>query len=151
LYHTSSDKKVGLNAPSPPVQFLGGSSDDPALAIGTAKELIETTCKTILEERGIPFGAEDDLPRLVKETRKALGLVPDDIPDSAKGADTIRRLLNNLGNIANSLAELRNLYGTGHGKSAKSRGLTPRHARLAVGAASTIAIFLFDTHKERTI
>ena len=28
---------------------------DPALAIGTAKELIETCCKTILEERGEPF------------------------------------------------------------------------------------------------
>lgn len=28
--------------------------EDPALAVGTAKELIETVCKTIMEERGKP-------------------------------------------------------------------------------------------------
>lgn len=63
----------------------------------------------------------------------------------------IRRLLSNLGNIAQGLGELRNLYGTGHGKHGKSKGLNPRHARLAVGAASTLALFLFETHQERTI
>jgi hypothetical protein len=125
--------------------------DDPGLAIGTAKELIETTCKTILEERHVSFGTSDDLPKLVKETRKVLGLVPDSIPDSAKGAEIIRRLLSNLGNIAQGLDELRNLYGTGHGKTGKSKGLSPRHARLAVGAASTLIMFLFDTHQERNI
>jgi hypothetical protein len=46
--------------------------DDPGLAIGTAKELVETTCKTILEERGIKFDENADIPNLVKETEKAL-------------------------------------------------------------------------------
>jgi hypothetical protein len=124
--------------------------DDPGLAIGTAKELLETTCKTILDERGVDFSASDDLPKLVKETRKALDLVPDNIPDAAKGADVIRRLLSNLGAVAQGLGELRNLYGTGHGKSGRSRGLGPRHARLAVGAASTLATFLLETHQERS-
>ncbi|MGF6607806.1 hypothetical protein OKW45_002706 [Paraburkholderia sp. WSM4175] len=34
---------------------------DPALAIGTAKELIETCCKTLLTKRGIEFSKSDDL------------------------------------------------------------------------------------------
>lgn len=123
--------------------------DDPGLAIGTAKELVETTCKTILEERGIPFCEKDDIAKLLKDTRKALGLIPDNIPNSKKGSDIIRRLLSNLGNIAQGLGELRNLYGTGHGKTGKSKGLSDRHARLAVGSASTLAAFLFETHKER--
>jgi hypothetical protein len=125
--------------------------DDPGLAIGTAKELVETTCKTILEERGIQFDDDADITKLVKETRKSLGLIPDAIPNSAKGAEMIRRLLSNLGSIAQGLGELRNLYGTGHGKHGKTKGLNPRHARLAVGAASTLALFLFETHQERTI
>jgi len=125
--------------------------DDPGLAIGTAKELIETTCKTILEERGIQFNENDDISNLIKETRKSFGLIPDNIPNFAKGSEIIRRLLGNLGNIAQGLGELRNLYGTGHGKHGKSKGLSPRHARLAVGAASTLALFLFETHQERTI
>jgi hypothetical protein len=143
---------TGLDAPGlhRQIERLKGSvDDDPDLAIGTAKELIETTCKTILEERGIPFEESDDISKLVKETRKVLGLVPDNIPEAAKGAETIRRLLNNLGNLVQGLAELRNLYGTGHGKAGKSKGLLPRHARLAVGAASTLVTFLFDTHKGR--
>lgn len=125
--------------------------DDPSLAIGTAKELVETTCKTILDERGVTYLKNDDLPELVKKARKALALVPDNIPNSVKGAETIRRLLGSLGAVAQGLGELRNLYGTGHGKSGKTKGLTSRHARLAVGAASTLATFLFETHQERNI
>lgn len=125
--------------------------DDPGLAIGTAKELLETTCKTILEEREVAFGDNEDLSKLVKDTRKALGLVPESIPHAAKGADVIRRMLSNLGTVAQGIAELRNLYGTGHGKGGRSRGLTSRHARLAAGAASTLAIFLLETHQERSI
>lgn len=121
---------------------------DPSLAIGTAKELIETCCKTILAERGTTISKSPDISNLTKDTLKALKLVPDGIPESARGSDVIKRLLNNLGTIGNSLAELRGLYGTGHGKDGKFEGLTPRHAKLAVGAASTLANFLFDTHKE---
>jgi len=125
--------------------------DDPGLAIGTAKELLETTCKTILEERGIQIDENPDIAKLVKETRRSLGLIPDTIPNSAKGAEIIRRLLSNLGNIAQGLGELRNLYGTGHGKHGRARGLNPRHARLAVGAAATLAMFLLETHQDRAI
>ena len=121
---------------------------DPDLAIGTAKELVETTCKTILSEGGVAYNGLD-LMALVKETRKVLQLTPDDIPDTAKAATTIKRMLNNLGTITQGLAELRNSYGTGHGKEGRKSGLQPRHARLAVGAATTLAAFLLETHEMR--
>ncbi|WP_354328249.1 abortive infection family protein [Variovorax atrisoli] len=44
---------------------------------------------------------------------------------------------------------MRNHYGKGHGKAAGAKGLQPRHAKLAVGAASTLAVFLAETHNER--
>ena len=121
---------------------------DPALAIGTAKELIETCCKTILAERDKSLPGKPDIPELTKATLKELRLVPDGIEDSARGSDILKRLLQNLGTIGNNLAELRGLYGTGHGKHAHTEALTSRHAKLAVGAASTLATFLFDTHRE---
>lgn len=121
---------------------------DPSLSIGTAKELIETCCKTILAERGVPVTGTPDIPTLTKQTLKELKLVPEGIPDAARGSDVIRRVLSNLGAIGNGLAELRGLYGTGHGRHGKALGLTPRHAKLAVGAATTLAAFLFETHKE---
>ena len=123
--------------------------NDPTLAIGTAKELVETCCKTILQARNISFGRSADLPELIKATVKVLELAPDNIPDSNKAADTIKRLLNNLATITQGIAELRNQYGTGHGKVAGSKGLGPRHAKLAVGAASTLAVFLAETHNEK--
>jgi hypothetical protein len=123
--------------------------DDPGLAIGTAKELLESCAKTILAERSIQAPKDATLPQLVKLAAKELELTPDDVPDSAKGADTIRRLLGNLGTIAQSIAELRNQYGTGHGKTAGTKGLSSRHAKLAAGAAATLATFLVETHLER--
>ncbi len=122
---------------------------DPELAIGTAKELVETVCKTILDERSIRCDARLDFPQLVRLTLQNLQLAPDDIPDHAEAAGTIRRLLQNLACISNSMAELRNLYGTGHGKVANAGGLRIRHARLAAGAASTVAMFLIETHQKK--
>ena len=123
--------------------------NDPSLAIGTAKELIETCCKTILNERGISPPEKSDLPKLVKLTSKELELTPEDIPDKAKAVETIRRLLSNLASITQGVTELRNKYGTGHGRTAGSGGLSSRHAKLAVGSASTLAVFLAETHKVR--
>lgn len=123
---------------------------DPSLAIGTAKELVETCCRTILKSRGITPEKSADIPSLVKLTSKELQLTPDDIPDKAKAAETIKRLLSNLATITQGIAELRNQYGTGHGRDAGSaKGLSSRHAKLAVGAASTLAVFMMETHRER--
>ncbi|MGH9891755.1 MAG: abortive infection family protein [bacterium] len=121
---------------------------DPSLAIGTAKELVETCCKTILAERGKPVVGTPEMPALTKATLKELKLVPEGVPDGTRGAEVIKRLLANLGTIGNGLAELRGLYGTGHGKHGGTAGLKARHAKLAVGAAATLAVFLFETHKE---
>jgi hypothetical protein len=122
---------------------------DPALAIGTAKELVESCCKSILTKRRIPFSRGADLPELTKLLTKELKLVPHSVTESVKGADNVRRILQNLGSIAHNLAELRGLYGTGHGRDGSHRGLAPRHARLAVGAAITFIDFVAATHHHR--
>ncbi|GHD20914.1 hypothetical protein GCM10007052_31060 [Halioglobus japonicus] len=80
---------------------------------------------------------------------RTLELTPAEIPDAAKAADTIKRLLSNMVSITQGLSELRNYYGTGHGKAHTDKGLQTRHAKLAVGAASTLAVFLTDTHRIR--
>lgn len=164
-----SDGKITLIAHNPAIESLSKSAttfdsnilrqqidriqtsieEDPDLAIGTAKELIETVCKTILADYGLSIELNWDVPRLVKEVRGTLKLVPEDIPESARGAETIKRILANLGQIAQGLSELRNLYGTGHGKDGQFKGLNSRHARLAAGCATTLAVFLFETHEFR--
>lgn len=122
---------------------------DPSLAVGTSKELVETTCKTILSIREVGYDDNADVDTLVKLTRKTLQLLPEDISENAKGSNTIRRLLSGLGTITKGLSEIRNLYGTGHGKDGRARGIMARHAKLAVGAATTLSLFLWETHQAR--
>lgn len=123
---------------------------DPALAIGTAKDLLETCCKSILSSRGIPLDHKPDLPELTKLLTKELKLVPEGISDEAKGADKIRLILRNLSSLTHYLAELRGLYGSGHGRDGKYRGLEVRHARLAVAAAVAFIDFASETHRQRS-
>ena len=121
----------------------------PHVAVGIAKELVETCCKSILTERGAAIDRNWDVPRLLRETNKSLKLTPEDIPDEAKAVDTIRSILGSLSNVVQGISELRNAYGSGHGRDSAFKGLSPRHAKLAVGAASSLAVFLLETHEIR--
>lgn len=123
---------------------------DPALAIGTAKDLVESCCKTILTRRGIAVSASTKMPDLVHKIASELGLVPSAISEEARGAKLIKVLLSNLSQIPLGLAELRSLYGSGHGRAGNYKGLEPRHARLAVGAAVAFIDFVTATDKARS-
>jgi hypothetical protein len=123
---------------------------DPALAIGTAKELVESCCKSILERRGVTVPNGTDLPKLTKMVTTELRLVPEGISNEAKGADTIKLILRNLSALSQYLAELRGLYGSGHGRDGKHKGLEPRHARLAVGAAVAFIDFITSTYQKQS-
>lgn len=119
----------------------------PHISIGIAKELIETCCKSIFEEKKELYDKGWDLPKLMKETTKLLKLTPDDIPNEIKAASSIKQILGSLSSVVQGISEIRNDYGSGHGKDGKFKGLQPRHAKLAVGAASTLAIYLLETHE----
>lgn len=121
---------------------------DPALAIGTAKELVESCCKSILTNRRVEFARGADIGDLTKLLSKELKLVPEGISDESKGAENIKLILRNLTSLTHNLAQLRGLYGSGHGRDGKHRGLQPRHARLAVASAVAFIDFVCDTHRQ---
>jgi hypothetical protein len=120
--------------------------DDPALAVGSAKELIESTAKAVLLARRRPVDEKANLPALIKEAQQALGLHPSSATPGPDGNDAVRRILGGATSIALGLGELRNHdYGTGHGTAGAHVGLRPRHARLAVNAATTWCQLMLDT------
>jgi Abortive infection C-terminus len=124
-------------------------STDPALAVGSSKELVEATCKAILAERNVEISEGADLPELVHAVLENLDLLAKNVAAEKKGAQSIKRVLGSLSQVVQGLAELRNLYGSGHGKAPGERGLSARHARLCAGAASTFATFLMETAVQR--
>ncbi|NMM83089.1 hypothetical protein B2J88_01680 [Rhodococcus sp. SRB_17] len=121
-----------------------GLEDDPAVAIGSSKELIESVCKLALRHLNEPYDDHADIPSLVKQTLKALQLHPDTVAPTAPAAGTIKRILGSLSALAIGVAELRNELGNGHGRDVV-RSLSARHAHLAVGAATTFARLLLET------
>ena len=120
---------------------------NPTEAIGKAKELIESCCKTILDEMNVLWNKNDDVSQLTSKVLKELALLPDNVQSSDPGADSIKAVLGNLRAIPSKLAELRNLYGSGHGKSASYIGLEERHAKLAVGCSITFVEFVWSTYE----
>ena len=51
-------------------------ADDPAQAVDSAEELIESTAKTVLLERGQTVNDKDDIAALISEAQRALQLHP---------------------------------------------------------------------------
>lgn len=88
-----------------------------------AKELIESCCKTILDNLGIEWNKTDDVPQLTSKTMDVLNLLPANVQETDQGAATIKAVLGNLRAILSKLAEIRNPFGSGHGKSASFQGL----------------------------
>lgn len=121
--------------------------ENPTESIGKAKELIESCCKTILDERSEDYPKDLALTALVKQCTKLLKITPEDIEDTIPEAKTMKAILGNLSAIADGIAKLRNTYGSGHGKSATYKGLEERHAKLAVGSCITLVDFLWCSHE----
>jgi hypothetical protein len=117
---------------------------DPAAAISAAKELVESTCKVILDATDTSYSNADDLPGLYRKVAEVLRLNAEAVPESATGSKTAQKILRTLATTVQSLAELRNELGLGHGRSAPSPALE-RHARLSFNACVTVVEFLLDT------
>lgn len=120
--------------------------NDPALAIGSAKELVESTAKVVLRETGEPFSDDCDLPDLVRRAQLALAVHPTTAVTGPDGSTAVKKILGATIAITDGMAELRNRgFGTGHGPGMVRAGLAPRHARFAVNAARLWCEFMLDT------
>src|SRR6266851_2673364 len=103
---------------------------DPALAVGSAKELIESTAKVVLLERGLNWDErKDDVRALITKAQMALQLHPSTATPGPDGSDAVKKILGGAATVARGVAELRNRgYGTGHGPAGPRTGLGVRHA-----------------------
>ena len=121
---------------------------DPANAIASSKELLESLFKLILDQENVEFGKSDDIPTLYKKVGAALNVNAESVPASTAASQTIQKLLRTLATTVQSIAELRNEIGTGHGRIAPSIA-TEMHARLALNSTVTVAEFLLGALQQR--
>jgi len=119
------------------------------LAIGTAKELLETTCKSILKQKGVTIGTDWTLPRLTNETTQNIDFGFEKTEDITKAEKSIKQVLSGISTTIHGMAELRNAYGSGHGKDADFTGLPIHYAKFLVGVVSDIVIFYLSLNGEK--
>ncbi|MDR2126485.1 MAG: abortive infection family protein [Prevotellaceae bacterium] len=119
------------------------------LAIGTAKELLETTCKSILQQKNVYVDTTWSLSRLIKETSGNVDLISKNVCDADKAKKSISQILGGIASIVQGVSELRNAYGTGHGKDVDFKGLETKYAKLLVGVVSETVIFYLSTNGEK--
>jgi hypothetical protein len=121
---------------------------DTSAVIASAKELLESVCKVILDDATVTYPASATLPELYKTVAQGLRLTRDSVPANAKGSEAAQRVLQGLVTAVQNLAELRNAIGLGHGRAQRVPALD-RHARLAMNASYTVAAFLIATWSDR--
>lgn len=121
---------------------------DTDLALGTGKELLETICKSILQNKSIPVDKNWTLPQLLKATTAALDFKPKAAADPAVAERSIKQILGGISTIVQGVTELRNSYGTGHGKAADFQKLESAYAQLFVGVVAEIALIYLSTNGE---
>lgn len=119
------------------LERLRRASDDPALLLGTAKEMLESTAKYVLEVFNVPYGPRTSFDELWHHARDRLALLPEHVETSQPGGSQVRAMLGAAWTIAKSTNEIRNLEGTGHGRTLPT-GVTPEMALLVVREACSV-------------
>jgi hypothetical protein len=113
---------------------------DPEGAITTARALLETVCKYILDKSDISYEDNIDLPKLYRLTADQLNLALQDHQE-----EIFKQILGGCQSVINGLGSLRNKVGDAHGKSIRHIKPQERHAKLAVNLAGTLSSFLIET------
>ena len=122
--------------------------DDPKSAIGTAKEMLEATMKTILSQKGKKTKCNISFQDLTNQCFNELGLIgisePTSVSERYLGtiASSAKRMIN-AGN------DLRNLAGTGHGRDVGTEPkVTEADARLVASIGFILTAWLARHHSK---
>lgn len=127
---------------------LASSHADPEDSVTAACSTLESVCRSVISEMGIPLPATKDIQGLFKAIQGPLGLSPGrgDLP--AEVANDIRMVLQGLASMIQGIGALRTHAGDAHGREPGFRRIDARIAHLAIHAASTAALFILETRQQ---
>lgn len=121
-------------------------NEDTDVAIGTGKELLETICKSILKQRNVAADKDWTLPQLLKNTTSSMDFKPKGVENPENAERSIRQILGGVSSIVQGMTELRNSYGSGHGKDNDFKGLDSVYAKLFTGMVADTALFFLGVN-----
>ncbi|MEX5690967.1 abortive infection family protein [Pseudomonas syringae] len=117
----------------------------PREAVSAACNILETVFKIYIEEHThLSMPAKQDLQAVWKVVKIDLGLDASIVEER-----DLQEIISGIMATVNGIGALRTHGSTAHGSVKRPYKLKPRHARLAVHAAHTIAAFVLETWDER--
>jgi hypothetical protein len=130
-------------------QALASAETDPEDAVTSACSVVESVCRSVLVELGVPLQSKKDIQGLYQAVRDPLGLTPDKQGVADDIANDVRTILGGLNSVVNGVGALRTHGGDAHGRERGHKRIDPRIARLAIHSASTVSVFLGETWQKK--
>ncbi len=111
--------------------------DEPDAAITSARTMLESLYKSLLDEFQIEYGDDLDLQKLHRLVAEQLDFVPEQ-----QAAQSLRVLTGNIQSIVSQLGALRNKISDAHGQGQEYYRPTPEIAEFIVNLAGSLAILI---------
>ena len=137
----------GRDIPSIDAEFtraLANVNSEPREAVSAACNILESIFKTYIADENLEMPQKQDLQNVWKVVRSDLGFEPGLLQD-----DDLKRILSGVLSVVDGIGAFRTHASSAHGEGRKVYKLKPRHARLAIHSAHTIALFVLETWDER--
>lgn len=123
---------------------LENVNNDPREAVSAASNILETLCKVYIEEQALEMPAKKDLKPVWNIVRQDLKFDPGKVEDN-----DLKTILSGLLALVEGIGSLRSHASSAHGAGKRPYKLEPRHARLAVHSAHTVALFVLESWERR--
>jgi hypothetical protein len=124
---------------------LQNVESNPPEAVSAACNILESICKVYISDEGLEMPKKLALQPLWSVVRKDLGFDPKKIEDR-----DLKEILSGMFATVNGIGALRSHASSAHGKGRKLYKLEPRHARLAIHSAHTIAAFIMESWEKKS-
>lgn len=142
-----ADLIKGRDIPAIEAEFtraLKNIYSEPREAVSAACNILESIFKIYIEDEGLAKPQKLDLQSVWKVVRSDLGFDPSSVPDR-----DLKRILSGILSIVDGIGALRTHASSAHGQGRRIYNLKPRHSRLAIHSAHTLAIFVLETWDEK--
>lgn len=123
---------------------LENANIDPREACSAACNILESLFKIMIHDENLIKPAKQDLKNLWKAVADYLNFDPRSIED-----DDLRKILSGMNSVVDGVGALRTHASTAHGAGKQIYKLEPRHARLAIHSAHTLATFVLESWDKR--
>ena len=142
-----ADLIKGRDIPAVDSEFtraLANVSSEPREAVSAACNILESIFKIYIEDEGLTQPQKQDLQNVWKVVRADLGFNPSLLQD-----DDLKKILSGILSVVDGIGAFRTHASSAHGPGRKIYNLKPRHARLAINSAHTLALFVMETWDEK--